>query len=103
METPALQPMRFAPASIIFMASSSVRIPPAALADGLAHKRNILWCRAAGSESGGRLHEIKSSLLCKMTGQHYKDIVHFHDEGYRILAGQVVKSIDSFSTPAPMR
>ena len=28
-------------------------------------------------------------------GRHYKDIVHFYDEGCRMLAGQVVRSIDA--------
>ncbi|MBR6585929.1 MAG: hypothetical protein IKK82_00790 [Kiritimatiellae bacterium] len=55
------------------------------------------------SGSVDAINDLYAFVRENKVDRHYKDIVHFHDEGYRILAGQVVKSIDSFSTPAPMR
>jgi lysophospholipase L1-like esterase len=41
------------------------------------------------------INDLYGFVLENGVARHYKDIVHFHDEGSRMLAGQVVKSIEA--------
>ena len=66
--TPALAPMRVAPALTIASASSRVRTPPAALTPmcgphGAAHKRHIGHGGAARGKAGRSFHVIGAAFL----------------------------------------